>query len=209
MNTFFKTFFVCLIAALGFLFYQYVSSDSYSGLKLSSNNPVFGIHDDHPLKSKENNETKQDIPKEIKNQTPEPIKQDNKKPVYYSKVYFYSNSGKLTLVKREFQNPVGLSKALNILLRGPVISESKNGYYSEIPPNVDLISVQNQNNKVIVNLSSNFGNGGGSQSIENRVKQLSKTVKLYAPNKSVYLYIDGTQVEYLGGDGVYIKQPLD
>ena len=115
----------------------------------------------------------------------------------------------MTLVKREFQNPVGLSKALNILLRGPVISESKNGYYSEIPPNVDLISVQNQNNKVIVNLSSNFGNGGGSQSIENRVKQLSKTVKLYAPNKSVYLYIDGTQVEYLGGDGVYIKQPLD
>lgn len=209
MNTFFKTFFVCLIAALGFLFYQYVSSDSYSGLKLSSNNPVFGIHDDHSLKAKENNETKQDTSKEIKNQTPEPIKQNNKKPVYYSKVYFYSNSGKLTLVKREFQNPVGLSKALNILLRGPVISESKNGYYSEIPPNVDLISVQNQNNKVIVNLSSNFGNGGGSQSIENRVKQLSKTVKLYAPNKSVYLYIDGTQVEYLGGDGVYIKQPLD
>lgn len=209
MNTFFKTFFVCLIAALGFLFYQYVSSDSYSELKLSSNNPVFGIHDDHPLKAKENNETKQDTSKEIKNQTPEPIKQNNKKPVYYSKVYFYSNSGKLTLVKREFHNPVGLSKALNILLRGPVISESKNGYYSEIPPNVDLISVQNQNNKVIVNLSSNFGNGGGSQSIENRVKQLSKTVKLYAPNKSVYLYIDGTQVEYLGGDGVYIKQPLD
>ena len=209
MNTFFKTFFVCLIAALGFLFYQYVSSDSYSGLKLSSNNPVFGIHDDHPLKAKENNETKQDTSKEIKNQTPEPIKQDNKKPVYYSKVYFYSNSGKLTLVKREFQNPVGLSKALNILLRGPVKKKKKNGYYSEIPPNVDLISVQNQNNKVIVNLSSNFGNGGGSQSIENRVKQLSKTVKLYAPNKSVYLYIDGTQVEYLGGDGVYIKQPLD
>lgn len=209
MNTFFKTFFVCLIAALGFLFYQYVSSDSYSGLKLSSNNPVFGIHDDYSPKTDDSNEIKQNIANEEQKQTSAPIKQNDKKPVYYSKVYFYSNSGKLTLVKREFQNPVGLSKALNILLRGPVISESKNGYYSEIPPNVDLISVQNQNNKVIVNLSSNFGNGGGSQSIENRVKQLSKTVKLYAPNKSVYLYIDGTQVEYLGGDGVYIKQPLD
>lgn len=90
-----------------------------------------------------------------------------------------------------------------------MISESKNGVYSEIPQNVDLISVKNNDTSIIINLSSNFGNGGGSQSVENRIKQLSKTVKKYHPSKNVYLYINGKEVEYLGGEGIYIKQPLE
>lgn len=210
MNTFFKTFFVCLIAALGFLFYQYVSTDSYSGLKVSSNNPIFGTHKEESKTQNVNvpNEKPVENVSEKQVVTDKP-KQQETKEVYYSKVYFYGSNGTLTLVKREFQNPVSLNKALNILLRGPIISETKKGIYSEIPSNVDLISIKKQNGSVIVNLSSNFGNGGGTQSIENRVKQLSKTVKLYEPGKKVYLYIDGKQVEYLGGDGVYIKQPLD
>ncbi len=209
MNTFFKTFIICLIAALGFLFYQYVSTDSYSGLKLSSNNPIFGLHstkaenqnvnvpiEPQEMQTPKNNENKQNV-------------QKTNNAVYYSKVYFFNKSGKLDVVKRKYNEQITLNKAVNILLRGPIISETKNGYYSEIPPNVDLISVKNQGKNIIVNLSSNFGNGGGTQSIENRVLQLSKTIKLYEPNKNVYLYIDGQQVEYLGGDGVYIKQPLD
>lgn len=209
MNTFFKTFIICLIAALGFLFYQYVSTDSYSGLKLSSNNPIFGLHstkaenqnvnvpiEPQEIQAPKNNENKQNV-------------QKTNNAVYYSKVYFFNKSGKLDVVKRKYNEQITLNKAVNILLRGPIISETKNGYYSEIPPNVDLIYVKNQGKNIIVNLSSNFGNGGGTQSIENRVLQLSKTIKLYEPNKNVYLYIDGQQVEYLGGDGVYIKQPLD
>ena len=210
MNTFFKTFFVCLIAALGFLFYQYVSTDSYSGLKVSSNNPIFGAHKEEPKTQNVNVPNEKPVENVSEKQVvTDKSKQQETKEVYYSKVYFYGSNGTLTLVKREFQNPVSLNKAVNILLRGPIISETKKGIYSEIPSNVDLISIKKQNGSVIVNLSSNFGNGGGTQSIENRVKQLSKTVKLYEPGKKVYLYIDGKQVEYLGGDGVYIKQPLD
>ena len=210
MNTFFKTFVICLIAALGFLFYQYVSSDSYSGLKVSSNNPVFGLHENDNNKTQNVNVPEENAhTNEVKSTKSNEEKNNEQKTHYYSKVYFYANNGKLTLAKREFQSPVTLNKALNILLRGPIISESKNGMYSEIPSNVDLISVKKENNKVIVDLSSNFGDGGGTQSIENRVRQLAKTVKLYEPNKNVYLYIEGKQVEYLGGDGVYIKQPLE
>ena len=96
------------------------------------------------------------------------------------------------------------------VMREVDIPEVKKGIYSEIPANVDLISVNSiKDNGLAVDLSSNFGNGGGTQSIENRVKQLSKTIKSFAPNKSVYLYINGKEVEYLGGDGVFIKQPLE
>ena len=96
-----------------------------------------------------------------------------------------------------------------MLLKGPTIKESQQGIYSEIPKNVNLISVKQNADSVIINLTSAFGQGGGSQSVENRVKQLSKTVKGRVSNKKVYLYINNKEVEYLGGEGVYIKQPLE
>ena len=204
MNTFLKTFFVCLILTFSFLAYKFFSVDSYSSdLNVSKNNPVFGIHqdiNDAPTVNKEANKTSINKSEEKQNI-------DNKK--YVHKCYFYSNSGELLLVQRELSFKPSAKNAINLLLKGPLISETKKGIYSEIPTNVDLISITNVSNDVIVNLTSNFGNGGGSKSITNRVKQLSKTVKLYEPNKNIYLYIDGKEVEYLGGDGVYIKQPLD
>ena len=123
--------------------------------------------------------------------------------------YFYNNQGKLTPVTREVKGSNAVDSAILLLLKGPLISESKTGIYSEIPSNVDLINTTIDDKKVIVNLTSNFGNGGGFDSIEHRIKQLSATVKTAAPNKAIYLYIDGKEVEYLGGDGVYVKQPLD
>lgn len=209
MNTFFKTFFVCLILCFGFLAYKYFSVNSYSNnLDVSKNNPVFGIHQ----QAQELPNPQDEAGKDSKNIQKDPqikpqVSQDKQK--YTHKCYFYSNNGDLVLVERKLSFKPSIESAINILLRGPLIAETKKGIYSEIPPSVDLISVTNLGNDIIVDLTSNFGNGGGTNSITNRVKQLSKTIKLYEPNKKVYLYIDGKEVEYLGGDGVYIKQPLD
>ena len=206
MNTFLKTFFVCLVLTFSFLAYKYFSVDSYNAnLAVSKNNPVFGIHEglpDAPIIEKK-------APDKAKNQdkTPQvPVKKDEK---FVYKCYFYAPNGSLKLIERKTSIRPTLEGSIAVLLKGPSISESKKGVFSEIPPNVDLIEIKRANNDVIVDLSANFGNGGGTNSISNRVKQLSKTVKLYEPNKNVYLYINGKEVEYLGGDGVYIKQPLE
>lgn len=218
MNIFVKTFLVCLVACLGFLFYCMVGENSYSPeLKLSQNN-VFSSS----TKEASNVNEKYESPEELTTkgieenkiydkQTQEYNKktQEQEKPKYYQSCYFFSKNGDLIEIKREIKSQPSLENAITLLLRGPMISESKKGIYSEIPPNVDLISVKNSDNSIIINLSSNFGNGGGSQSVENRVKQLNKTVKKYHPSKDVYLYIDGKEVEYLGGEGIYIKQPLE
>jgi len=204
MSTFFKTFFICLILTFSFLVYKFVSEESYNDkLSVSNDNPVFKQieitpKEQVPLIAPKNTET------ETKKDVEPPKVQKNKLTCY-----FYSNSGKLTPLAREINLKPTLDNLLTLLLKGPTIQESKQGYYSEIPQNVSLISITQKNNSVIVNLGSNFGNGGGSQSIENRIKQLSKTIKAFMPNKDIYLYIDGKEVEYLGGDGVYIKQPLD
>ena len=198
MNTFLKTFFICLVLTFSFLIYKFFEEDSYSGdLSISKNNPVFGIHQ----------EIKEAPPIEKPQQVE--LQKQNLLKKFEHKCYFYSTSGELIKVKRELSLKPSLENSLTILFKGPTIAETKKGIYSEIPGNVEMLGVMEIDKDVIINLSSNFGNGGGSKSIENRVKQLSKTAKLHYPTKNIYLYIDGKEVEYLGGDGVYIKQPLD
>jgi len=207
MNTFFKTFFICLILATGFLGYKYVQTVGYEAeLSVSKQNPVFGVHKEvEPIPQKQKQEPLKEVKKEV-------VKQNLEKPVvkkYSHDCYFYSVNGQLTKITRQLNASPSLENTISILLKGPTIQEIRKGIYTEIPSNVDLISLKKQDNKIIINLSSNFGNGGGTQSVENRVKQLSKTVKLIEPTKEIYLHINGKEVEYLGGDGVYIKQPLE
>ena len=206
MSTFLKTFFVCLVLTFSFLAYKYFSVDSYNAnLNVSKNNPVFGIHEglpDAPIVERKATEKTSKQEKTSEKQT----KSDEK---FVYKCYFYSPNGSLKLVERKTSIRPTLEGSISSLLKGPTIPETKKGLYSEIPAGVDLIEIKRVNNDVIVDLSANFGNGGGTNSISNRVKQLSQTVKLYEPNKNIYLYINGKEVEYLGGDGVYIKQPLE
>ena len=207
MGAFIKTFVVCLLMALSYLAYRYIGADSFSpSLKISDNNPVFSVN--KKTQPSETSQKQEDIV--IKD---EPVidvspkdKEINKK--YSHTCYFYSVNGKLVPITREVEAPLTLENTIMLLLKGPLISESKKGIYSEIPPNVSLIDVKRKGNSILVNLSANFGKGGGSESVENRLKQLSKTVKNLSPGKDVYLYINGEEVEYLGGEGVYVKQPL-
>ncbi len=204
MGTFFKTFLVCLVVAVGFFAYRFFVSESYSpDLSVSESNPVFTSYNKFDEIKKEDNT---DVEAAEENNDNQPKKEVEK---YKYTCYFYTSTGKLVPVTREFAIKQNLENTVSMLLKGPTIIESRQGVYSEIPKNTDLISVKHTGDSVIVNLSAAFGQGGGSQSIENRVKQLSKTVKNYAKNKKVYLYIDNKEVEYLGGEGVYIKQPLE
>ena len=210
MSSFIKTFIVCLILCLGYFVYRFVGADSFSpSLNLSDNNPVFSDYKEKNYIQKQNPSIDEDTKTDDTNsdndmQTPKEI---NKKHIHTC--YFYSVSGKLIPIKREVEAPVTIENTIMLLLKGPLIAESKKGIYSEIPANVDLINVQRKDNSIIVNLSSNFGNGGGSESVENRLKQLATTVKPLSKGKKIYLYINGSEVEYLGGEGVFVKQPLE
>ncbi len=213
MGTFFKTFFICLVAVFSFLVYKCFSTDGFSpSLNVSTNSPIFGNHktivdDKNNFADDENIPEEKDIEQNNEKSAEKPV--ENKETKYKHTCYFYSAKGELVPLSRELSSKPTLKSTILILLKGPMISETKKGVYSEIPANVDLISVKDSDNKIIVNLSSNFGNGGGSESVENRVRQLSKTIKNFAPKKDIYLYINGKEVEYLGGEGVYIKQPLE
>lgn len=101
-----------------------------------------------------------------------------------------------------------LEYAIKELLNGPNIVEKSTGAYSEIPKSTKLLGIKENGNKIIIDLSSDFQYGGGTDSVYSRMMQLIKTSIANTNNKNIYLYLDGKQVNFLGGEGIMISQPL-
>lgn len=146
-------------------------------------------------------------------QTPEETNVDV--PKSYVSVYFIGQNGNkeevYKIVKREYhvgKNGTKLRFSIENLLKGPNQTEKVKGIYSEIPQGTRLISLDEASDKVTINLSSDFEQGGGTDGLYKRLYQLIKTA-----NKNtaldVYLYINGKQVDVIGGEGIMINQPLN
>lgn len=147
---------------------------------------------------------------EVKSQNDESSKLKNIAGESY--VYFLgidkSGNSVFKKVKRQVDKDKKLENAIEQLLKGPSLSEKSQGIYNEIPKGTKLLSIKENGSEVIINLSSDFQYGGGADSIYSRMKQLIKTVLINAPNKNVYLYLDGKQADVIGGEGLMITQPL-
>ncbi len=99
--------------------------------------------------------------------------------------------------------------AIKELLKGPNLVEKSMGAYSEIPKSTKLLGIKHKGNKIIIDLSSDFQYGGGTDSIYSRMMQLIETAINNSNNKKIYLYLDGKQVNFIGGEGIMITQPLN
>jgi len=114
------------------------------------------------------------------------------------------------IVKREYDKDVDGTKlryAITSLIMGPVQKEKVSGIYSEVPTTTTLLHVYDKGDNVIVDLSSGFVYGGGTDSVYKRLFQLIKTITRNT-DKPAFLYIDGKQADVIGGDGIMITQPL-
>ena len=152
-----------------------------------------------------------------KTETPEENTQKPEPPVEktYINVYFIGqNDNKEEVYKavnREYDKDVDGSKikfAIQALISGPKPNEKSKGVYTEIPAATRIISINETADKVIINLNADFEQGGGTESIYKRLNQIIKTAKRNT-SKPVYLYINGSKAEVIGGGGIMITQPLN
>lgn len=160
-----------------------------------------------------------ETPSQEVQETVDEDQQDDKKveeePIVYevANVYFIAHNANgeevYRAVKREYIPEYGskLKFAVKALINGPSAKEKKLGVYSEIPAGTRLISITESPSRVVINLTSDFENGGGTDSLYKRLFQLIKTVKINS-NLPLYLQLDGKQVEVIGGEGIMINQPL-
>ena len=152
-----------------------------------------------------------------KTETPEPNTQKPEQSVdkVYVNVYFIGqNDNKEEVYKavnRQYDKDIDGSKikfAIQALISGPNEKERAKGVYTEIPAGTKIISINETADKIILNVNSNFEQGGGTESIYKRLNQIIKTAKRNTA-KPVYLYIEGNKAEVIGGEGIMITQPLN
>lgn len=136
-------------------------------------------------------------------------------PKSYVSVYFLGqNDNKeevYKIVKRVYnakENGTKLKYSIECLLGGPNAKEKAKGIYTEVPQGTKLLSLDENPDKVTINLSSDFEQGGGTDGLYKRLYQLIKTA-----NKNttidVYLDINGKKAEVIGGEGIMLNQPLN
>lgn len=82
---------------------------------------------------------------------------------------------------------------------------------SAIPAGTHLLSLRTTPDGIYINLSREFGQGGGSSSMVHRVAQILYTLTSLEPNAKVYLSVEGQLLDEnhpLGGEGLVLSQPL-
>lgn len=190
MGIFIRTLIVTLVFCLGYFAWSYFSKEAFS--------PELNITD----------EAKTTL---VQDKAPdETTKPDEENRMKDLKIAFLSGEDTIEFVTRKAKNKT-LYSALGLLMKGPTDEEKAHGIFTEIPSEARLISVKmnEADNSIIINLTQEFGEGGGTQSIQARLNQIVKTVNIYAGPLPVYLYLDGKKAQYLGGEGIYIEQPIN
>lgn len=95
------------------------------------------------------------------------------------------------------------------LLTGLTPYEEDIGFSTEVPAETSLLGLNLQEDgTVIVDLSEDFGSGGGSFSMQMRVAQVVFTLTQFDTIDQVEFRVNGQEVDGLGGEGIIIDQPL-
>jgi len=97
--------------------------------------------------------------------------------------------------------------ALEGLLSGPTAAEAGIGFSSAVPDGTELLGVTVEDQIATVDLSREFGSGGGSLSMMARVAQVVFTVTQFPSVDAVEFEIEGAPVTALGGEGLLIGEP--
>lgn len=97
-----------------------------------------------------------------------------------------------------------LTLALKAVLEAPADPELA----STIPPGTTLLSLEERADGIHLNISQEFTTGGGSASMMGRLGQILYTATSLDPDAQVWLSVEGEPLEYLGGGGLEIQQPM-
>ena len=129
------------------------------------------------------------------------------------KIYFTKSKGEnniffIPVIRKISKEDSAIDSSLKELFLGPTKNEELKGVMTEIPVGTRLIKIEESEDEILIDVSPQYLIGGGSASMQLRYLQLYKTLKDVAPNKKLYLHVDGKSVKAIGGEGLEVPQPL-
>jgi hypothetical protein len=110
-------------------------------------------------------------------------------------------------VARSAETPAVARGAMQALLAGPTGQEADLGFSTTIPQGTELLDVAVADGIATVDLSEEFGGGGGSLSMMGRVAEVVFTLTQFPTVDAVSFQIEGEQVTALGGEGLILDGP--
>jgi germination protein M len=99
--------------------------------------------------------------------------------------------------------------AMKALLQGPTAQEKDSGMVTCIPEGTTYLGLDAKNGVFTVNLSQEYGSGGGSLSMFTRLAQVVFTLTQFPTVDGVRFKLDGKLIDTLGGEGIIIDEPLN
>jgi len=129
--------------------------------------------------------------------------------VYFTKSKGQKSNISFIPVKRKVSKDDSIiDSSLKELFLGPTKQEEFKGIMTEIPVGARLIRVEESEDEVLIDVSPQYLTGAGSATMQLRYLQLFKTLKKIAPNKKLYLHVDGKSIKTIGQEGLEVTQPL-
>ncbi|MFP4562420.1 MAG: GerMN domain-containing protein, partial [Spirochaetia bacterium] len=102
-----------------------------------------------------------------------------------------------------------LTETLKALLSGMLPSELNRELISLIPEESEILSVRVDDGIAFISFNDAFRfNSLGREGYEAQLKQIVYTATEFTTVSSVQILIEGKRYDYLGGEGVFIGQPL-
>ena len=121
---------------------------------------------------------------------------------------YFLRGEKLGVAERRVEHTSAPATAsMKALLAGPTAAEQAAGLGTTIPAGTRLLKLGIADGTATVDLSQEFGSGGGSLSMTSRVAEVVYTLTRFPTVRSVRFLMEGEPVEALGGEGLVLAEP--
>ncbi|MDI9599456.1 MAG: GerMN domain-containing protein [Acidobacteriota bacterium] len=121
---------------------------------------------------------------------------------------YFLRSEKLGVADRRVgKTTMPATAAIRALLAGPSSAERAASLTTAIPRGTRLLGLSIDDGLARVDLSREFGSGGGSLSMAARVAQVVYTLTRFRTVRAVEFLMEGAPIEALGGEGVLLDAP--
>lgn len=139
-------------------------------------------------------------------QPSQPIPQERQVQVYWLKSI--ENRFELVASPLTFPQTAQPQQMLEVAFGNLLSKQEEQAGTTAIPPGTELLDLQVDNQGVHVNLSREFTAGGGSAAMTGRLAQVIYTATSLNSQDRVWINVEGKPLEYLGGEGLEIRQPM-
>jgi germination protein M len=122
--------------------------------------------------------------------------------------WFANTDGLFVTYRSQNATPRVGTAALEALLEGPDSLEAQHGLSTSIPDGTQLLGLTIDDGVARADLTSEYGSGGGTLSMQTRLAQVVFTLTQFPTVDGVVFSLDGKPIDVLGGEGIIIDQPL-